>query len=86
MAASTVKIPSVGHVHPSIHLLGYEFGMFLHCGSQVTDNALVSDLPLPTLLLAVVGGLYLASYAVSYVRLLLELTVIPGISVSDPLP
>lgn len=49
------------------------------------DNALsvaVVDVPLPTLVFAAVGAAFVARYAWSWFRLVAELTVVPGISVS----
>lgn len=43
---------------------------------------LVIDLPLPTLFFASVGLLFLFRYAYSFLRLFLELTIIPGKNVS----
>ena len=45
----------------------------------------VIDLPVQTLILSAVGALFLLRYLYSFLRLILELTVVPGINVSDGL-
>lgn len=66
MVADTIHLASQGGQHPTFHLFGHD---------------VVADIPLPTLLLAVFGGLVALRYVYSWLRLLAELTIIPGMSV-----
>lgn len=66
MVVDTIRLSSEGVNHPTINILGHQ---------------IVADIPLPTLLLATFGGLVALRYLWSWVRLLAELTIVPGIKV-----
>ncbi|ORY22826.1 putative 3-ketoacyl-CoA reductase [Naematelia encephala] len=69
MVADTIHLQtSSGLVHPSVNVLGYE---------------IVVDLPIHTLILSAIGGAFVLRYAYSWLKLLAELTIIPGINVKS---
>ncbi|WWD16976.1 long-chain 3-oxoacyl-CoA reductase [Kwoniella shandongensis] len=67
MVADTINVHTHIPGHPSIHILGHE---------------LVLDVPITALILSAVGAAFLLRYTLSFFRLFLELTVLPGINVN----
>ncbi|ORX35602.1 putative ketoreductase [Kockovaella imperatae] len=68
MVLDTVQVKSHSHAHPSFHILGQE---------------IVVDLPIPALVLAFLGAGVAFRYLISFLRLILELTIIPGTNIKS---
>ncbi|KAK8864710.1 long-chain 3-oxoacyl-CoA reductase [Kwoniella newhampshirensis] len=66
MVADTIHVHSHLAGHPSYRIFGHDF---------------VLDVPLSALILSTVGAAFLLRYALSFFRLFLELTVLPGVNV-----
>ena len=78
MVADTIHIKSSSSILPSIHLLGQDLSK-LPSRTQLTT---VVDMPVPTLILSSVGAFFLFRILYSILRLVFELSIIPGTNVS----
>ncbi|WWC94436.1 long-chain 3-oxoacyl-CoA reductase [Kwoniella sp. B9012] len=63
MVADTIHVHTHLAGHPTYHVLGHD---------------LVLDVPIPALILSAVGAAFLLRYTLSFFRLILELTILPG--------
>lgn len=92
MTADTIHLASMAATHRSVKIFGHEIGACARkpagqLGSNEPPHSdflpAVLDVPLPMLFFAAIGAAFVARYAWSWFRLVAELTVVPGIKVSE---